>query len=644
MGEYGYAGKILKVDLSCGRTEELPAAAYSDRFIGGRGIAARLFWEMAPPGIKAADPENCLVCATGPVTGFSGLAGCRWIMCGQSPARRPEVFSYGNLGGRWGPALKAAGYDALAVTGGAGKPVYLFIHDGRVEVRDASGLWGLSAFDAADRVKAELGKGVSVLAIGPAAENRVAFATALADGGASVSGGMGSILGSKKLKAIAVAGNRKPEVARPQQLQEIKDLVRGIRKSAFDAPSPWAIPGLTVPESCYGCGVGCSRQSYKGEDGRRYKSFCQASGFYGGLAGYYYGEWNDVAMLGTRLCDAYGLDAAVMASMIGWLVDCYREDLLNEKQAELPLSEAGSREFIEALVRKISLREGFGDVLANGTLVAAETLGEKAQELATRYVGLPTNENKDYDPRLILTTALLMATEPRKPVSQLHGISGNILISWTNRARGLDGSFFTTDDLRLTAARFWGGEKAVDFSTYEGKALAAKKVQDRAYVQESLVLCDVHWPMVVTSEAYPGGHVGDPSLESRIYTAITGRETSEEELYRLGERIFNLQRAILLRQGWGGRDGDRILDYFFTHPLQKGEVFFNPDAIMPGPGGRIISRLGAVLDRDEFEKMKDEYYDFRGWDKATGFPARARLQELGLGDIIDSLEKHGLID
>jgi aldehyde:ferredoxin oxidoreductase len=641
--EYGYAGKILKVDLSERESGEIVTSDYARRFIGGRGIAAKLFWDMVPPQTGAFEPENCLICATGPVAGFFGLAGCRWVICGQSPSHKPEVFSYGNLGGKWGSALKYAGYDALAVNGNAERPVYLHIHDGAIEIKDASALWGLSTFDTAENIRAELGKGVSVLSIGPAAENLVVFATTLADGGASASGGVGSIMGSKKLKAIVVSGTKRPKAAYPEKLQQIIKLVKKIRTSAFDAPSPWAIPGLTAQENCYGCGVGCSRQSYRGEKGQRFKSFCQATGIYTKAAMDYYGKANDVPLMATRLCDGYGLDAAVMAPLITWLIECYQEGVVNEPQTGLPLSRAGSIEFIEALTRKISHREGFGDILARGTLEAAETLGEKAKKLASKYIATSTNENRDYDPRLILTTALLYATEPRKPVPQLHSISGNTLISWTSWARGDKDSFLSTDDLRTIADRFWGDKSAIDFSTYEGKALAAKKVQDRSCAQESLILCDVHWPMQITSATNLTGHVGDPSLESQIYSAITGRETSEEELLNIGERIFNLQRAILLRQGWGGRDGDRIQEYFFTSPLKKGDVFFNPDAIMPGPEGKLFSRMGAVLDRTKFEKMKSDYYQLRGWDIDTGFPTVTRLKALGLNDIINDLKTQDLI-
>jgi aldehyde:ferredoxin oxidoreductase len=637
----GYAGKILKVDLS---NRRITASALDDgtgQFLGGRGMAAKLYWDMTPSETGAMEPDNCLICATGPVTGYFGFAGCRWIICGKSPARQPEAFSYGNLGGKWGSTLKYAGYDALAVQGKAEKPVYLFIHNNSVEIRDATGLWGKSTFDTIDAIKAELGEKVSVLAIGPAAENLVVFATILADGGASVSGGLGSIMGSKKLKAIVVAGERRLTAAHPEKLRLLSERFKQIKGSALEVPSPWRVAGITVKENCYGCGVGCSRHAYVGEKGRRYKSFCQATGVYSKPAMDFFGTWNEVQLKAIRLCDGYGLDTAVMAPLILWLIDCYRESLIGEKETGLPLAKAGNEEFIYILTRRIAFREGFGEILARGTLKAAETLGQRAKELTSKYIATGTNENKDYDPRLILTTALLFATEPRKPVSQLHGISGNILIMWANWARGMKDAFFSTTDLRKAASQFWGGPLAVDFSTYAGKALAAKKVQDRAYAQESLILCDLHWPM--TAAYYGGSYVGDPTMESQILSAITGQEIDEAGLSRIGERIVNLQRAILLRQGWGGRKGDRILEYFFEEPLKKGEVFFDPDGLMPGAGDEIISRIGTVVDRNEFEKMKSEYYELRGWNVETGFPTRAKLEELGLSDVAGDLEKMQLL-
>ena len=198
MADFGYAGEILKVDLSDGNISKIPSAPYHEQFLGGRGLAAKIFWDMVPVQANAYDAENCLIYATGPVTGFTNVSGgSRWQVCAKSPVAEPEVFSYANLGERWGTRLKSAGYDALAVQGKSDKPRYIYIHNSSVELCDASALWGKSAIESADSLKAELGKDVSVLTIGPAAENLVSFATMLTDDGASGASGLGSVMGSK---------------------------------------------------------------------------------------------------------------------------------------------------------------------------------------------------------------------------------------------------------------------------------------------------------------------------------------------------------------------------------------------------------------------------------------------------------------
>jgi aldehyde:ferredoxin oxidoreductase len=643
MTEFGYSGKILKVNLSDGNITKLATADYADRFLGGRGIAAKIYWDMVPPETKAFDPENCLICVTGPVAGFTGLAGCRWQICGKSPAGALEAFSYANLGGKWGSALKYAGYDGLVVQGKADKPVYLFIHDGTVEIRNASFLWGESAFDTSDSLRAQLGKGVSILTIGPAAENLIPFATMLADDGASGSGGLGTVMGSKMLKAIAVAGNKRPRAADPERLRQLAmqlaDCVKQMKKVP-NLPSPGVVPGITRTEFCYGCGIGCYRQTYADEKGRRFKFFCQATDVYKEPAMKYFGDWNEVQMLAVRLCDRYGLDTAVMQPMVEWLIACYREGILRDEDTGFPLSKAGSPEFIEALTQKITFREGFGDILARGVIEAAESVGGKARELISESVATRTNETKDYDPRLFPAHSLIYATEPRRPINQLHEIT-NYLFLWLKTAKEEEGAFFTTEDFRNGAANLWGSAIVADFSTYEGKALAAKRIQDRTYVKESLILCDLRWPIMWSN--YPENHIGDTTLESQVFSAITGKEVDEDGLNRIGERIFNLQRAILLRQGWGGRKDDRILDYYFQKPLQEGELFINPDCLAPGKGGEIISLKGAVVDRDKFEDLKNEYYELRGWDVESGLQTAAKLKELQLEDVARDLEKRGLL-
>jgi aldehyde:ferredoxin oxidoreductase len=210
---------------------------------------------------------------------------------------------------------------------------------------------------------------------------------------------------------------------------------------------------------------------------------------------------------------------------------------------------------------------------------------------------------------------------------------------WLQNLDGMKGSFLSSEFMRNLAIRYWGSEAAADFSSYEGKALAAKMTQDRTYAMESLLLCNFRWPMIynrLVDEAK-----GDPALPSQIFSAITGWELDEEELDRIGERIFNLQRAILLRQGWGGREGDRLLDYLHKEPLQY--LRFNRECRVPGRNGEVASRKGKVIERDEFEKMKSEYYTLRGWDAESGLQTRARLKELQLEDVADDLEKRMLL-
>jgi aldehyde:ferredoxin oxidoreductase len=612
--KYGYAGNILKIDLSKNHIIKLPSENYTEKFLGGRGLAAKLFWDLVPSYAKAYDPENCFICVNGPTAGFNGFAGNRWQVCAKAPAGKTEAFSYANFGGRWGTILKYAGYDGLVVQGKAAQPVYILIDNEKVEIRNASSLWSKSTFEVCDLLKAELGKKISILTIGQAAENLVSFASLLADDGASGSGGLGGVMGSKLLKAIVVTGNNRPEAAHPEELQNLAARIKQMRKRTYSVATPWAVPGVTKPHICYGCGLGCARQTYIYK-GKRYKSFCQAAGVYVQPEEHKIPPGEN-QRLATRLCDGYGLDASVMMAMIPWLKACYQEGLLDEQKTGLPLSKIGSAEFIEKLTRKIACREGFGDILAKGTIEAAELIGEGAKALLSRFVAAKGNETKDYDPRLIPISVLLYATEPRRPIQQLHEPS-MLLMMWLKWMRGDEDGFFTSNDFRKAAELFWGDPIAADFTTYKGKPLAAKKIQDRTYAKESMVLCDFKWPM--TWAFYPGGHVGDPTLESRIFSAITGKDVDEDGLNRIGERIFNLQRAILLRQGWQGRQDDRVLDYYYREPLNENDVYFTPECEVMGLYGKATSLMGATLKEAAVENMKTEYYELRGWDAESGW-------------------------
>ncbi|MFO8011632.1 MAG: aldehyde ferredoxin oxidoreductase N-terminal domain-containing protein [Dehalococcoidia bacterium] len=646
--QFGYAGKILRVNLSTGQTSEMPTSDYSDRFLGGRGIAAKVYWDEVPPEADAFDPENRLIFATGPMCGVPVIAGSRWTVCAKSPEPVPQSFSYGNLGGRFGAQLKFAGYDAVVVHGKSEKPVYLFLNDGRAELRDASHLWGKGAIRTRENLKHELGDSVRVVAIGPAGENLCTMAVLTADNDAVCTGGVGAVMGSKGLKAIAVSGGkRKVNIAHPERLKELTSYYRDVAQGFTEFLARWSrdiiadfrlVPNQEMKkEPCYGCLGRCPRKVYRAADGRKGKFMCHSAFFYQPHTDEYYGEWNDVPFHACKLCDDYGLDAVAVDLMINWLERCYRAGIVTEQETGLPISRLGSMEFIDELVRKVSLKEDFGEVLARGVEKAAEELGPRALEELKMAGYLDEPGNDIYGPRLYITNAIPYAMEPRVPIQQVHEI-GLLIPMWVV-AETIGFGHVTTDVLRGIARKFWGGELAMDFSTYDGKALASKLIQDRQYAKECLILCDYIWPLL--DFAATEDHVGDPTLESRLLSVVTGMDVDEPGLRRIGERVYNLQRAILVREGRGGRDFDELTELSYDVPLNYD--ISNPQCLVPGRGGEVVSRRGEVIDRQRFERMKDEYYRLRGWDVATGLQTRGQLQGLGLGEVADGLESMGLL-
>jgi aldehyde:ferredoxin oxidoreductase len=228
--------------------------------------------------------------------------------------------------------------------------------------------------------------------------------------------------------------------------------------------------------------------------------------------------------------------------------------------------------------------------------------------------------------------------EPREPIQALHEV-GYPLAKWTTGVKGTDKTHVDSEAVRAIAKRFWGSEAAADFTTTDGKAMAAKMIQDRQYAKESLIVCDWIYP-ISDSELSPD-HVGDPTLESRLFSAVTGIETDEAGLYRMGETVFNQQRAAIIRDGRHGREGDKLPEDWHNEPLKRGVM--DPDCLVPDKNGEPVSRRGAVVDRQEFERMKDEYYAIRGWNAATGLQTRQTLEGLGLKDVADDMERRGLL-
>ena len=627
---YGWCGKILKVDLSESRVSELKTMDYADRFLGGRGIATRIYWEEVGPEVKAFDPENHLIFMTGPLGATGAQGASRFEVVGKSPMLMPEGFCYGNLGGFFGPYLKKAGYDGVVISGRSAKPVYLLIHDGKAQILDGSSLWARGVYEVRDILKKSHGKNVRFVTTGVAGENMCRSANLMTDNEGSATGGFGAVLGSKKLKAIAVLGTGSPLVARPEELKELNKLTIHLNKrEPLQAPFPEEQVRRVGQSSCHQCGLDCKyRNSFRTASGKNVVRKCQSMFVYFPWVMGRPGESMETAVDATGICNDLSICTMEMANIIEWLAACYKSGYLTDKQTGLDISKLGTREFFENLAKMIARRDGFGHILAEGLLRAGEKLGQEARAHFSNEVS-GVGAGASYSAREYLMNGLLYALEPRQPIAMLHEISW-LTGLWVMNQADPKSSPVTSEVFRAAATKFWGSEKAWDLNTHEGKAMAATKIIDRTYVKDSLLLCDSVWPLMVSWNT--PDHLGDPTLESRIFSAATGIETDETGLHQYGERIFNLQRCVLLREGRRPKIDDIPEEFNFVDPVET--VFMNPDVIVPGPGEEVISRKGQTLDREVFEEMRKEFYELRGWDSESGLQKAETLERLRLPELV----------
>lgn len=646
---FGWTGRLLRIELPSGDVSKTENMEYAGDFIGGRMLASRIYWDEVSKDVGALDPENVLMLMAGPLTGTPATACSRWVISAKSPHSYPDQYGFGNAGGFLGAALKHAGYDGLVIKGKAKTLSYFFIENDKAVIKDASGLKGLTSEDTMKKLKESHGNNARIVCIGPAGENLVRFAIANTDQGGALSNGMGAVMGSKNLKAIVIRGSNKVPVAQPEKLSEVNKRIRFLRKGVNERVymTDPMIEGIDKIKAapCYGCPAGCSRSIFKHTSGlTEVRKGCASSYFYVPWDQLYHGKATENPFIATSLCDRYGLCTAETANIIHWLYECFKKGIVSDEETGLPLSKIGSLEFIEALVYQVVNKKGFGELLAQGTRRASIEKGKEAKEVALGRVTPSGYINDAYGARVFLITALFYATEMRNPIIQNHEVNF-LLLKWAlyHTTAGTM-SPITADDLKKIAARAWGGEVAVDFSTYEGKAKAAFMIQNRQHAKESMVACDRYLPILDTDQEED--HIGDPSLLPQLYEAVTGRDLSEDEYYRLGERSVNLQRAIMGREGRVGRKEDTLGEFNFTEPVETSEgVFgmFNPDLELPGAGDEIITRKGKTVDRKEFERMKDEYYLLRGWDVASGMQTKGKLQKLGLDFLLGEMEERGLL-
>ncbi len=641
MNLYGWAGKILKIDLTEHKIETINTADYSDRFLGGLGLGQKLYWDNANPGASAFAPENPLIMMTGPLTGTTAPSAPRLAVCGKSPCIYPETFVNASIAGFFPAEIKKAGFDGIFVTGKSDKPVYINIQDEKAAIKDAGHLWGLTNSKTMDTIKAEVGNKARIISIGPGAETPTRIGIMFTDVAGSASMGFGSVMGSKNLKAIAVQGTNTVPVADPEEIKIIRKKIRAMRGDGFFNlyGNPIVLPGTEVVKKahCHGCPQGCWRSLQKGPNGELGIRKCQTGVFYSLWDKKLHGKPTEASFRATTLLNEYSLCGMETVFLLMWLDKCLESNTLTEKDVELPVSKLGSIEFLEAMIEKICKREGFGAVLAEGSLRASEIVGGKGREFTRNFL-TPSGRAIAYGPKVFIHSALIYATEPRPFITELHEVC-EPFTKWAlwYTSKG-EKSYVSTDVLRGISEKFWGSRDAVDFSTYNGKALASFLIQNRQYVKESLTLCDFTFP--VYDDASTPDHVGDPELENRLLSAVTGKEVTKDELNRIGERIFALNRAILLREGRNGKKDDILPEFFFVEQNDfVADVFgmHNPQLLLPASGDEVVSRKGKAVERQKFENIRDEYYELRGWDLKTGLMKRMTLEQLNLSDVVDSL-------
>jgi aldehyde:ferredoxin oxidoreductase len=645
---FGWTGKIARVNLTTGKVDTIATAEYTSRFIGGRGLASRLYWETVAPESGAFSPGTPLFFMTGPLAGTKAQAGSRWVVVGKSPLAFREQYACANLGGRWGAALKWAELDGLMIHGAASRPVVLAINDSaRVSLEDATSLWGRDVPETLAALNERFGPGAEAALIGTAGEQRVRFASVMAGDGAVGGKGFGAVMGAKNLKAVVIRAKR--EILPPANPEAFSTLTRDITALWRGETSEryWMdamLDGVekTKTKPCFGCPGLCGRGVYTDSRGHSgYGKNCASIYTYAYAEKARTGGIGEATFCATRLANRYGLCANEINLLVEWVPQAMQRGLIDGAAVGLNPDDYGSQEWITRLVEAVVQRRGIGDLLAEGSRRAVAELRapDLLEDLATA-AGFHVNL---YSPRLFLSAAPIYATEPIHPITQLHAISFPMVkwMIWLGTEEMM--SSFSTDRLRQLARTFWGGEEAAEFDSPEGMGKAAVIMQNRAYAKENLVGCDFFWPIDYSGNSDSG--VGDPALESRLFSAVTGRELDMESYLRIGERCQNLCRAIYLKEGRRGRIDDSLEEINFTRPLGKPDSIigvFNPEALLPGRDG-LVSALGATVSRADFETVMNDYYNVRGWDPASGLLTRQGLVDLELEDLACELDGRGLL-
>jgi aldehyde:ferredoxin oxidoreductase len=618
--------RILNVELDSGRTwvEEVPREELL-RFLGGRGINAKLLYERVAPGTDPLGPDNVLIIGPGTLTGTSAPSSGRTSVTCKGPAT--GLYLKVSVGGHLGAELKYAGYDYLVIQGAAKDPVYLWIDDGQVEIRDARHLWGLGTRDTDRLLKEELGDDeIEIGLIGPAGENKVLFSCLIFSLYNSASrGGVGAVMGSKNLKAIAARGTGGLRVAEGDEFFDLAARTR--RELAADAGSntlhTWGTSG-SVPdlnemrmlpsynfnqvriddaeklsgqylldegyligrESCFSCSTACHRFVHTKEhtygevrDSGPELETVMSLGAECGIID------TEAIIKANQLCNDYGMDVISVGHVISWAMECYEKGVIKGKQADNMDLRFGNVESQLELIRRIAFREGLlGELLANGTRQAAEEVGGDSWKWAIQAKGL---EQSGVDTRMAKSYALAFAVNPRGP---------DHLMTETFAEFGF------TEEARALIEEITGDEKYADPTLLDKRADIVRWHEDCFAATDALGFC------AFTSTA---AYAVNPQNMAQLYGHALGIQFSEEELMKAGRRIVTLERCFNVREG-ARRDDDTLPWRMMNTPVPEGP------------------RKGMVTDKEMLDHLLDQYYDVHGWDLGTGIPKRDILEILGL--------------
>ncbi|MFC2036752.1 aldehyde ferredoxin oxidoreductase family protein [Chloroflexota bacterium] len=617
---YGYGGTILRVNLTDGTIQRHPTEEHLARaFLGGRGLNAKRLWDELPAHTDGLSPGNMLVFGVGPLVGTTFPGGARFNVSGMSP--QTGILGDSNAGGFFGPELKFAGYDQLVIQGRAEHPVHLWIRDDAVELRDARGLWGQDVWDTTSAIQQELGDpGIQVAAIGQGAEHGVRFAGIFANlNRAAARTGMGTVMAAKNLKAVAIRGTKLFPVASMARFCEIIEHLdsliyshpeyeircrlgttklikalddigglptRHFQRGRFEAAD--TVSGETIEErykikskACFACTIPCSR--FLLVDDPRFPNLRLEGPEFEPLAGFTARVGNDDLALALKCVDLsnrYGLDAITLSEVISWAMECYDRGILSRQDVDGLDLGWGNGESILAMIHKVAHREGLGDLLADGVKIAAERLGQGSEEIALHGKGL---ELFQADVRSI----------------KAYGLGNAVSSRGADHLRS-EPWFEFSNDPEEGIRRYGIPETAFRLET-KGKGLVVKHFEEMAAISDAIGVC---------KNTYNNMEVLDWAGTAELLQAATGWDIDGEQVRQIGERIVNLERLFIAREGITRQD-DTLPKRFLLEPLPEGS----------GPS------TGSVL---ELEPMLDEYYRARGWDVETGLPTGEKLQELGL--------------